>query len=113
MSLSAFLLGASDSKPNKVVDTDLDALFRSSVSTEFYACNQPSDDSEEVDPSQLVHESVAKPTGKSSRNPKSKHVPEDETADQRDRRTIFVGNLSVEVAQKRVRVIILLFFLTV
>ena len=63
---------------------------------------------EEVDPSQLVHESVAKPAGKSSRNRKSKHVPENETADQRDRRTVFVGNLSVEVAQKRVRAIILL-----
>jgi nucleolar protein 12 len=52
--------------------------------------------------------SIAKPGGKSSRNRKSKHVPEDETADQRDRRTVFVGNLSVEVVKKRVRAIILL-----
>jgi len=60
---------------------------------------------EEVDPSQLVHESVAKLTGKGKSTRKSKHVPENETADQRDLRTVFVGNLSVEVARKRVRVI--------
>ncbi|KIM73678.1 hypothetical protein PILCRDRAFT_722317 [Piloderma croceum F 1598] len=153
MSLSALLLRASGSKPDKVVDTDLDALFRSSAIAEGKKKRksreandgdvkgsgskkrakileeqkrreekqkvEPSEDNdsgldvgkepvkdveasdEEVDPSQLAHESVAKPAGKSSRNRKSKHVPENETADQRDRRTIFVGNLSVEVAQKR------------
>ncbi|KAK0457413.1 uncharacterized protein EV420DRAFT_1629835 [Desarmillaria tabescens] len=53
------------------------------------------------DPSKLVHESVAQSatfTGRSSQ--KRKFVPSDETQEQRDLRTIFVGNLSIEVAQK-------------
>jgi nucleolar protein 12 len=59
-----------------------------------------------IDPSQLVHESMSKPAGKGKSSrlaAKSKHIPEDETPDQRDARTIFIGNLSVEVAQKKVR----------
>ncbi|KAF8886203.1 hypothetical protein BD779DRAFT_1531477 [Infundibulicybe gibba] len=47
-----------------------------------------------------VHESVQKKRRKSSQ-PKSKYVPADETSDLRDQRTIFIGNLSVEVARKR------------
>lgn len=115
MSLSALLLGGS--KPDKVVDTDLDALFRSNVGTgsweleNVHVDKEPVNDvessDEEIDPSQLIHESVAKHAGKGSRNRKSKYIPENETANQRDRRTVFVGNLSVEVAQKRVRVMIL------
>ncbi|KAK0221430.1 hypothetical protein IW262DRAFT_1447863 [Armillaria fumosa] len=54
------------------------------------------------DPSKLVHESIAQTalsTGRASQ--KRKFVPSDETQDQRDLRTIFVGNLSIEVAQKK------------
>ncbi|KAG7445534.1 uncharacterized protein BT62DRAFT_932633 [Guyanagaster necrorhizus] len=54
------------------------------------------------DPSKLVHESVAQSgpsAGHSSQ--KRKFVPSDETQMQRDLRTIFVGNLSIEVAQKK------------
>ncbi|PBK97179.1 hypothetical protein ARMGADRAFT_1026761 [Armillaria gallica] len=54
------------------------------------------------DPSKLVHESIAQnapSTGRASQ--KRKFVPSDETQDQRDLRTIFVGNLSIEVAQKK------------
>jgi hypothetical protein len=61
---------------------------------------------EENDSSQLVHESVAEISGKGRRlSAKTKHVPEDETSGQRDARTIFVGNLSVEISQKKVRLL--------
>lgn len=68
------------------------------------------DDSDAPDgdhgPSQLVHESIAKSSKKGkAASTKSKFIPGDETAEQRDARTIFVGNLSVEVAQKRVRLL--------
>ncbi|KAG5638850.1 hypothetical protein H0H81_009401 [Sphagnurus paluster] len=63
---------------------------------------QSSDEDSEGDPDDLVHESVKKNRKKAARaGPKAKFVPADETPDQRDQRTIFVGNLSVDVAQKR------------
>ncbi|KAH6888797.1 hypothetical protein BKA70DRAFT_1390075 [Coprinopsis sp. MPI-PUGE-AT-0042] len=50
----------------------------------------------------LVHESLRSEKGKkSSGKAKQKVVPEDETPEQRDKRTIFVGNLPLSVAQKR------------
>jgi len=51
---------------------------------------------------QLVHESLQTSKRGSHLRPKAKFVPADETPELRDSRTIFVGNLSVEVAQKRV-----------
>ncbi|KAK0487853.1 hypothetical protein IW261DRAFT_1450398 [Armillaria novae-zelandiae] len=54
------------------------------------------------DPSNLVHESITQTTLSTGRaSQKRKFVPSDETQDQRDLRTIFVGNLSIEVAQKK------------
>ncbi|KAK0504413.1 hypothetical protein EDD18DRAFT_1133573 [Armillaria luteobubalina] len=54
------------------------------------------------DPSKLVHESIAQTTLSTGRaSQKRKFVPSDETQDQRDLRTIFVGNLTIEVAQKK------------
>ncbi|KAK0202188.1 hypothetical protein DFS33DRAFT_1276945 [Desarmillaria ectypa] len=54
------------------------------------------------DPSKLVHESVARSVTSTGRpSQKRKFVPSDETQEQRDLRTIFVGNLSIEVAQKK------------
>lgn len=49
------------------------------------------------------HESLTK-RQRSKKPPKSiiKYVPPDENQDQRNARTIFVGNLSVEVSQKKV-----------
>ncbi|ESK95131.1 nucleolar protein 12 [Moniliophthora roreri MCA 2997] len=49
------------------------------------------------------HESLAQSLKRNtkSKNMKVKFVPTDETMDQRNARTIFVGNLSVEVAQKK------------
>ncbi|KAF9449099.1 hypothetical protein P691DRAFT_759309 [Macrolepiota fuliginosa MF-IS2] len=57
---------------------------------------------DDEDPSKLVHESLkSQSKSKSKRGPKQKYTPPDETSIQRDQRTIFIGNLSLEVAQKR------------
>ncbi|KAH7923351.1 hypothetical protein BV22DRAFT_1036440 [Leucogyrophana mollusca] len=56
------------------------------------------------DPSSLVHQSLRKDgsvRGKRSSGHKEKYIPHGETPDQRNARTIFIGNLSAEVAQKR------------
>jgi nucleolar protein 12 len=61
------------------------------------------DEGDNVGP--FVHESLQMSRRGSCHGPKTKakkFVPEDETPELRDSRTIFVGNLSVEVAQKRV-----------
>ncbi|KAL0066185.1 Nucleolar protein 12 [Marasmius tenuissimus] len=47
------------------------------------------------------HETVSKSSKKRSKAVKVKYVPSEETQEQRDSRTIFVGNLSVEVAHKK------------
>jgi len=63
------------------------------------------DEDDSFDPSKIVHESLLKPKEKSRKaSSKKKYVPADETLEQRDLRTIFVGNLSVEVVKKRVRI---------
>lgn len=41
--------------------------------------------------------------GKAKKVKAKRYVPEDETREDRDRRTIFVGNLGVEVAKSKVR----------
>ncbi|KAG6853561.1 hypothetical protein C0991_003231 [Blastosporella zonata] len=56
-------------------------------------------DSDDDDDQPIEHESVKK--AKKASGPKVKFVPEGETPELRDQRTIFVGNLSVDVAQKR------------
>jgi nucleolar protein 12 len=65
------------------------------------AASDGDDDDEEGDPSTLVHESLSgKPLPSNSRK---KYVPEGETPAQRDERTIFIGNIPLEVAKNRVR----------
>lgn len=60
-------------------------------------------DDEDVDPGTLVHESLQKSAKKkNSRTPKVKVIPADETSEQREQRTIFVGNVALEVASKKV-----------
>ena len=62
------------------------------------------DDSDvQDDPSQLVHESVSKKSVTKVRAKKVKYVPSDETPEQRNSRTIFVGNVAIEVAKSKVR----------
>ena len=136
MSLSALLLGASGSRKSKqksegVIDSDLDALFHSTVSaTIFFLCvdltplcakatapgiatpaqsivkegkkkRKSREGPDEID-SREIKKSKSKDKKTSKPPHESKHVPQDETPEQRDSRTIFVGNLSVEVAQKKV-----------
>ena len=63
------------------------------------------DEDESFGPSTIVHESLQKSKEKSRKPAKKKYVPPDETPEQRDFRTVFVGNLSVEVVKKRVRIL--------
>ncbi|KAG1841938.1 hypothetical protein DFJ58DRAFT_907649 [Suillus subalutaceus] len=63
-----------------------------------------SDSEEESGPSTLVHESLLSGGAKSNQRAsarKVKFAPPDESEEQRNLRTIFVGNLPSEVAQKR------------
>ncbi|KAF9077008.1 hypothetical protein BDP27DRAFT_1254983 [Rhodocollybia butyracea] len=61
-----------------------------------------SDDDDEEDKSPPVHESLTKKQRtKKVPKPKTKYAPADETVERRNARTIFVGNLSVEVSQKK------------
>jgi RNA recognition motif-containing protein len=50
----------------------------------------------------IVHESLKESSSKDKASAKLKYAPADETPEQRDARTIFVGNLPIEVAQKKV-----------
>jgi nucleolar protein 12 len=67
----------------------------------------------EVDASQLVHETVAKGDQPGKTRPTRKRIhhesPPDETKEQRDARTIFIGNVPVEVAKSKVCPIFSLF----
>ncbi|KAG2094536.1 hypothetical protein BD769DRAFT_1678613 [Suillus cothurnatus] len=63
-----------------------------------------SDSEEESGPSTLIHESLLSGCVKSNQRAsarKVKFAPPDESEEQRNLRTIFVGNLSSEIAQKR------------
>jgi nucleolar protein 12 len=53
--------------------------------------------------STIVHETFKENSRKDKASAKLKYAPADETREQRDARTIFVGNLPIEVAQKKVR----------
>ena len=66
------------------------------------------DSDDEGDPSNLVHESLLKgeKTKGQSRHGKAKFAPSEETPEQRDARTIFVGNVAIEVTKSRVSVML-------
>ncbi len=61
-----------------------------------------SDDESEV--GELVHESLKPSASKRDRAPSSskKYIPPDETHVDRDRRTVFIGNLPIECAKAKV-----------
>jgi nucleolar protein 12 len=66
--------------------------------------NNSDSEEDESGPSTLIHESLLSGGAKSSKRVsarKVKFAPPDESEEQRNLRTIFVGNLSSEVAQKR------------
>jgi nucleolar protein 12 len=69
------------------------------------AVNDSADDSdEEGDPSKLVHESLLKDgKKKNTLKAKQKYVPSEETPEQRDARTLFIGNVPMEAVTSRVR----------
>jgi nucleolar protein 12 len=103
--LSSLLL-----KKSSQPDPELDALFQASAPKRKRAAPQEPDRAKrakndddgdsEGDPSTLVHESLAdRPRNRGS---KQKYVPPDETPAKKDQRTIFVGNLPLQAAQKRV-----------
>jgi nucleolar protein 12 len=57
----------------------------------------------EGDASQLTHETVVKMAQRDRTRPRHVHfVPPDETKGQRDARTVFLGNVSMEVAKSKV-----------
>ncbi|CCM01168.1 uncharacterized protein FIBRA_03216 [Fibroporia radiculosa] len=60
----------------------------------------PSNSDDEGDMSQLVHESLIKKV-KGVHGVKAKYIPENESSEQRDARTIFVGNVPVEITKSR------------
>ncbi|KAI0263998.1 hypothetical protein BC834DRAFT_885008 [Gloeopeniophorella convolvens] len=55
----------------------------------------------EADASELVHETVTKDKRSKARSKHASQTPPDETKEQRDARTIFLGNVSVEVAKSK------------
>jgi nucleolar protein 12 len=58
----------------------------------------------EEDASQLVHETMVKNARRDKTRSRHVHyVPPDETKEQRDARTIFLGNVPMEVAKNKVR----------
>jgi len=79
---------------------------QSAPSTEKNRDAPESSSDSEVDTSQLIHETVAKGERHGKTRPTQRHVhhdsPRDETKEQRDARTIFIGNVSVEVAKSKV-----------
>ena len=62
-----------------------------------------SDSDKEGNPSRLVHESVAVGDKSKTVSGKVKYAPQEETPEQRDARTVFVGNVPVEVVKSKVR----------
>ena len=65
---------------------------------------QASEDEETADENELpVHESLSKSNrNKGTRGKKVKYVPDGETAEMRDTRTIFIGNLPVDIITSKV-----------
>lgn len=96
--------GKGKSKEDEAVDQEEENSDLENAYLQTHKDAPKSDHEEEVDTEEpLVHESLQKGKKGSRSGPKAKFVPSDETPERRDQRTIFIGNLSVEVAQKKVR----------
>lgn len=81
---------------------ELEDKYSNRPAPSFEQQDEGSDSDEEGDPSTMVHESVKKAGKKALRPARSKFVPENETPEQKNLRTIFVGNLPLEIASKKV-----------
>ena len=86
-------------------DSDIEDAYATGKSAEKMTGGLDESDEGESDdegPTKLIHESLQKKIKTTVRTPKLKYVPEDETPNLRDQRTIFVGNLPIELASKKV-----------
>ncbi|KAI0771411.1 hypothetical protein BC629DRAFT_1442025 [Irpex lacteus] len=90
---------AGESKQRDTLSEDEDAVAGPSTSATPRS-NDDSESDEEGDPSKLIHESLLK-DNKSKGGAKKKYVPAEETPEQRDARTIFIGNVPTEVVTSR------------
>ncbi len=95
-----------DLKKQKGKDVNLDienarAPTSAPTSVSDDECEDSEHDEENGRPT-LLHESLANDPKKRTKQKTRKHVPEDETPEMRDRRTIFVGNLPLDVLSKKV-----------
>ncbi len=70
--------------------------------TPVHAESEEVESDEEGDPTKLVHESLNNGSKTRSSTSKAKYVPADESPERRDARTIFVGNVLVDVVKNRV-----------
>lgn len=117
---------ASDPKPKKLksdVDDEIDdddeaiedayyqkrtARVRAKSQSEADVTEDPSahsenDLSDNMDDPLPTHESLSKPTGgQAARKKTNKYVKEGETAEEKARRTIFIGNLPVDIVKSKV-----------
>ncbi|KAF9465356.1 hypothetical protein BDZ94DRAFT_1254353 [Collybia nuda] len=94
--------GKGKSKEDEVVDGEDENSDLENAYLQTHKDTPKSDNEDELENEKLpVHESLQKEKKSSRTGPKVKFVPLEETPEQRDQRTIFIGNLSIEVAQKR------------
>lgn len=94
------------SKPSEDSGTNQAESSKSAVQDDDVENNEVPDSKhsdEEGDPSELVHESLTggQPKGK-GKHVQNKFTPLEETSEKRDLRTIFVGNVAVEVMKSKV-----------
>ncbi|PCH40182.1 hypothetical protein WOLCODRAFT_116843 [Wolfiporia cocos MD-104 SS10] len=97
-----------DTKADTDDSDDDEAAHRASRSAQKATTSAPaseyqSDSDDEGDPSKLVHETLANGTKpkNSGRSTKVKTTPPDETPERRNARTLFVGNVPIDVAKSR------------
>jgi nucleolar protein 12 len=74
----------------------------SSISENDASDDPGSDDEDDFNPAALVHESLQHGSSKHG-SAHQKYVPPDETPEQRNARTIFIGNVPIDSLKNRVR----------
>jgi nucleolar protein 12 len=83
-------------------DSELENVYASKITA-----SKPTSDLAQTDGGDdplPLHESLARSTRQRTKETKRRHIPEDETPEMRDGRTIFVGNLPLEILSKNVRI---------
>lgn len=104
-SKSKLLEPTADEDPEEPISTPSAPVASTSAAVAFDEAEGSGEDDDQDGESDLVHESM-KPGFKKGKErvkgPKTKFVPSGETSGDRDRRTIFVGNLPIETAKSKV-----------